>query len=149
MKRTKHLFSAALLAFALTACSSQTAGSASQGGNTDSLFKAGTYEGEEPGFGGDGSPIHVTVTLSDDAIDSIEYKADGETPTVGGAALPQLVENVISAQSTNIDGVSGATVTSTGFFAAVNEALQAAGTDPKTLTPKETDSAPAENIERQ
>ena len=151
MNISKKVLLAAITVFSLAACSSGGAAGTPEPKETEpaaeSLFKAGTYEGEEPGFGGDGNPIHVTVTLSDDAIESIEYKAEGETPTVGGAALPQLVEKVLNNQSTNIDGVSGATVTSTGFFAAVNEALTAAGTDPASLEPQGAEET-AENIEK-
>ncbi len=136
MKITKW-FMAGIMALSLAACSTP-----SSSGNAESTpeaaatkFKAGTYEGEEDGFGGSKAPIHVKVTLSDDAIESIEYTADGETPTVGGAAIPQLVDDVLAAQSTQIDGISGATISSTGFLAAVNEALGEAGVDPASLEP--------------
>ena len=122
----------------------ETAEEAQEGG-----FKAGTYEGEAAGFGGEGSPIKVTVTLSDEAIESIEYTADGETPTVGGAALPDLVADVLAAQSTQIDAKSGATVTSNGFFEAVNMALESAGVDPASLEPQEVAKEAAENIEKE
>ncbi len=150
MKSVSRYLLAAAMVFSLAACSSGAAGTsetAAPSEETTSLFKAGIYEGEEPGFGGEKSPIHVEVTLSDNAIESIEYTAEGETPTVGGAALPQLVEKVIANQSTNIDGVTGATVTSAGFFAAVNEALTEAGTDPASLTPTGSETA-AEDIEK-
>ncbi len=154
MKKAWKILAAISMSLALGACSggstSSAAGSASEqpaSESTASLFKAGTYEGEEAGFGGENSPIHVSVTLSDDAIESIEYTADAETPTVGGAALPQLVEAVLAAQSTNIDGVSGATFTSNGFFGAVNEALESAGVDPASLEPIETETV-VEDIEK-
>ncbi|MBR4162767.1 MAG: flavocytochrome c [Solobacterium sp.] len=154
MKKAWKILAAISMSLALGACSG---GSTSSAGSTapeepaseasTSRFKAGTYEGEEAGFGGENSPIHVSVTLSDDAIESIEYTADAETPTVGGAALPQLVEAVLAAQSTQIDGVSGATFTSNGFFTAVNEALESAGVDPASLEPIKTETA-IEDIEK-
>ena len=112
-------------------------------------FKAGTYEGEAAGFGGEGSPIKVNVTLSDEGIESIEYTADGETPTVGGTALPGLVEDVIAAQSTQIDAKSGATVTSKGFFEAIDNALKSAGIDPASLQPKELPAEEVANIDKE
>lgn len=153
MKKAWKILAAISMSLALGACSG---GSTSTAGSTapeepasetsTSRFKAGTYEGEEAGFGGENAPIHVSVTLSDDAIESIEYTAEAETPTVGGAALPQLVEAVLAAQSTQIDGVSGATFTSNGFFTAVNEALESAGVDPASLEPIKTETA-IEDIE--
>lgn len=145
MKKLTKLALAALMSVSVMACgtSDQPASSG------DALFKAGTYEAEADGFGGSANPVHLSVTLTDSAIESIEYKADGETPTVGGAALPKLVENVLAAQSPNIDGVSGATVTSTAFFAALNDALTQAGADPASIEPKDTGAAPAEDIEKE
>ena len=143
MKKFMKLALASMMAVALCACS----GGGSSSGTADGVFKAGTYEAEAAGFGGSGSPIHLSVTVSDSEIQSIEYTADAETPTVGGAALPKLVENVIAAQSPNIDGVSGATLTSTGFFTALNDALTQAGADPSKLEPKEYGTK-AEDIDK-
>lgn len=145
MKKLTKLALAALMSVSVMACgtSDQPASSG------DALFKAGTYEAEADGFGGSANPVHLSVTLTDSAIESIEYKADGETPTVGGAALPKLVENVLAAQSPNIDGVSGATVTSTAFFTALNDVLTQAGADPASIEPKDTGAAPAEDIEKE
>ncbi len=137
---------AVMLGLANCAPASGTASGTADTGESTGIFKAGTYEGEDIGFAGESSPIKVTVTLSNDAIESIEYTAEGETPTVGGAALPQLVESVIENQSTKIDVVSGATFTSNGFIGAVNKALESAGVDPATLEPKGTTAA-AEDIE--
>ena len=129
MKKISALLMAGIMAISLAACGQQNAAPQEEPGR----FTAGTYEGEEPGFAGDEVPIQVSVTLSKDAIDSIEYTAEGETPTVGGLALPLLVDSVLAAQSTDIDAVAGATITSEGFIAAVNEALTAAGVDPASL----------------
>ena len=128
MKKFIKILLVSLLTLSLTACIEF---------GSSSLFKAGTYEADGVGFGGKGKPIHVKVTFSDDAIESIEYTADGETPTVGGVALPTLVSNVLAAQSTQIDGMSGATFTSDGFFDAVNDTIKQAGADPAKLTPNE------------
>ena len=141
MKKFTKWFLAGLMALSMTACSSSETAETS-----GSLFTAGTYEAEADGFAGSSSPVHVKVTFTEDAIESIEYTADGETPTVGGAALPLLVENVLAAQSTQIDGVSGATLTSNGFFEAVNDTITQAGADPEKLEPKEN-TASAEDIE--
>ena len=147
MSKFSKIIIAGILAFSLAACSGSGSGGSGGSEGGSSLFKAGTYEAEADGYQGDGKPVHVKVTFSDSAIESIEYTADYETPTVGGAALPKLVDSVIAAQSTNIDGQTGATFTSKAFFAAVNDTIKQAGADPAALQPKEGSSAPAENIE--
>ncbi len=140
MKRFTQLFLSGMMALSMAACAGSGAPSAG------AVFKAGTYEAEAEGFAGSSKPVHVKVTFSENAIDAIEYTAEGETPTVGGVALPKLVDNVLAAQSTKIDAVSGATKTSNGFFTAVNDAISQAGADPDKLEPK-TAEAKAEDVE--
>ncbi len=57
---------------------SGTGGSSDKPADTGAVFKAGTYEADGTGYGGSGSPIHVKVTVSDTAIESIEFTAAGE-----------------------------------------------------------------------
>ena len=114
------IFAAAILLGIANLRPKQAAPAAPEGG---ALFNAGTYEAEAEGFGGAGNPVKLKVTLSDNEIEAIDYTADGETPTVGGAAIPQLIEKVLAAQSPNIDTVSGATITSTAFFTALNNGV--------------------------
>lgn len=94
-----------------------------------------SYEGTAEGYGGD---IKVNLTLEGKEIKSIEAEAEGETPTIGGAAIEDLINQVIASQSTKIDTITGATNSSKGFLEAVNKALEAAGIDPDSLEPKQT-----------
>ena len=146
MKRISAILMSGVLAFSLCACSGN-GGSSDKPADTGAVFKAGTYEADGTGYGGSGSPIHVKVTVSDTAIESIEFTAAGETPTVGGAAIPLLVDKVVAAQSTKIDGVTDATFSSNGFFEAVNDCLKQAGADPEKLEPKDGGSAEAKDVE--
>ncbi|MBQ9153320.1 MAG: FMN-binding protein [Solobacterium sp.] len=86
-------------------------------------FTPGTYTGTAAGFGGE-----VTAELTVDAnnITAVVLTGNDETPTVGGAALETLIDQVMDAQSAEIDGVSGATMTSNGVKQAVEKALNAA-----------------------
>lgn len=95
---------------------------AMMGGGDAATYADGVYEGT--GEGGMGGNITVEVTVQDGKIASITYK-DNETPEIGGAALPELVEQAI-ASGGPVDGVSGATMTSTAFQAAVADALSKA-----------------------
>ena len=142
MRKTKRILGVMLSSVMVAGCFSGMNLSAAAG--EGSLFTPGTYQATADGFEG---PISVSVTVTEDAITSIGYSAQHETPTVGGLALPDLVKNVLSAQSTNIDGVTGATFTSTGFFNAVNDALTQAGADPASLVAAEVEKEPAEDME--
>ncbi len=84
----------------------------------------GGFSATAAGFGGD---VTVNVVIENDAIADIQYEAPNETPEVGGAALKVLKDNVIAAQSADIDGVSGATISSTAFLTAVKEAIDKSG----------------------
>ncbi|WP_294520394.1 FAD-dependent oxidoreductase [uncultured Pseudoflavonifractor sp.] len=141
MKHIRTLLAGALTAaLLLSGCtaqpeaSGQPSGSASpepsETGSVTAVFTPGTYEGTGKGYGGD---IKVSVTVDETAITDIEVVEQSETESVGGAALPTLVDKVLSAQSVNIDGVSGATYTSDGFLTAVREAITASGADPDSL----------------
>ena len=64
------------------------------------------------------------VTVTDGQISAITYE-ENETPGIGEAALPLLVDQAIAGSGV-IDGVSGATMTSGAFQAAVADALSKA-----------------------
>lgn len=109
-------------------------------------FTAGTYEGTAEGYGGD---VKVEVTLSEDRIVGIETDAPNETAGIGDDAIETLTEQVIASQSLNVDVVSGATGSSTGFLAALTAALEAAGVDVAALEEKDVEADTGETIEAQ
>ena len=86
-------------------------------------YTAGTYEGKAMGFGGD---VVVTVTVDNEKIKEVVLVGDGETESVGKAALSTLSDQIIKAQSSDIDGVVGATVTTTAVKEALDKALASA-----------------------
>ena len=88
-------------------------------------MKPGTYTATAKGMY-DG--LTVEVTVSEDAIEAIEVVAYQETAP-GWPALEKVPAAIIEAQSTAVDGVSGATMTSNGIKAAVEDALAQAGAD--------------------
>jgi fumarate reductase flavoprotein subunit len=100
-------------------------------GNTPSpggaAMKAGTYEATAKGFYGD---FGVSVTVSKSAITAISAGEHKETPDLGGKAIGILTERIIAANTTGVDSVSGATITSAAFKAAVAEAIAKAGASP-------------------
>ncbi len=94
-------------------------------GASDAAGSYETGEGEYVGTSdaGMGGAIVVKVAYADGTITAIEVLEQNETPEFGGAALEQLPGMVVEANSTEIDGVAGATITSKAFFAAVQDAI--------------------------
>ena len=68
-------------------------------------------------------PVSVTLPLDGDTLTQVELDVSGETPEIGGAAAEALTAQILAAQSGDIDGVAGATVTSKAVAAAVKDAL--------------------------
>ena len=107
-------------------------------------MKAGTYKASAAGFHGD---ITLEVTVDAEKITDIQVIEHSETEGIGAAALPELVTKVLDSQSIGIDGVSGATVTSNGFKAAMEDALTQAGADMDKMTKSaESSSATKEEV---
>ncbi len=89
----------------------------------------GTFEGSGAGRNGD---IKVSVTVDGaGAITAVEVLASEETEGIGDTAMEQLIKEIVDNQSIAVDSVSGATITSEGFLAAVEAALVSGGLDVK------------------
>lgn len=75
--------------------------------------------------------LAVKVTVEGSKITNISpaslNETDGRSAQIDSYAIPQLEQQVISANSVNIDGVSGATFTSQAFVNAVSDALSKLG----------------------
>ena len=90
---------------------------------------AGTYEGAAQGKL---STVKAAVTLSQDGrITDVKLDVSGETPELGGAAAKKMAPAIVEHQSTAVDGMSGATVSSEAIRKAVAAAIEKAGADPK------------------
>lgn len=98
------------------------------GGNASNAGKyvAGQYTGEGAGMAG---PIKVTVTVDDNKITAATIEDSGETDGIPGRKAIDdgtFVDQILDAQSSDIDGVSGATITSNGIRQGVELALEEA-----------------------
>ena len=87
-------------------------------------FTAGTYTGTAKGYNG---PVEVSVTFSDSAVTAIEVGANKETDHVGNVAFEPVIADILTANGTGVDGVSGATFSSNAIRNAVNDAAEQAG----------------------
>src|SRR5690554_1642418 len=89
----------------------------------DDGMKDGVYSGQASGYGGE---LIVDVTITGGAISDLEVRPHDETPMVADEAIETLIENILQAQSPNVEVVSGATVTSEALIEAVEQAIQKA-----------------------
>ena len=114
MKKAIKSSVACLLALGcVTGCSNKESGT----------YTPGTYTGEGQGFGG---TVKVTITTDADKITDVTIEGENETPNIGGAALEQLANAIKEKQSSEIDVVAGATLTSNGVKEAVAKAIELA-----------------------
>ncbi len=111
--------------------SSTLAGCASESG--EALYSSGTYEAVAKGFGGD---VKVSITVDDSSITDVTVIGDGETDGIGSKAVEELPAAILEAQSAEVDGVAGATVTSNAIKSALNAALALARGESTEVTVK-------------
>lgn len=86
-------------------------------------IKDGSYKGTGTGFGGN---IKVIVTIKTQKINKIDIISHNETPGYYEEVYKNMTLQIIETQSLNIDGVSGATVTSRAFINGVKSGLSQA-----------------------
>ena len=96
-------------------------------------YTPGTYTASAKGMDGD---VPVTITIGDDGtITGVQVDVSGETAGIGAEIGDEVTKQILDAQSAEIDGVAGATVTSTAVKTAVADALaQASGAAAKSAT---------------
>lgn len=109
------------------------------------LFKPGTYTGEGDGIHG---KIQVEVTVDKYKILSVKVVKHSETEGVSDVAIKQTTEDIVKYQTLAVDAVSGASTTSNGIVAAVQQALEKAGAKIADLQ-KKPEKAEAKTIEKQ
>jgi uncharacterized protein with FMN-binding domain len=76
-------------------------------------------------------PVQVRITVSGGKVTDVavpQYPTgNGKDREINADALPELTRETLSAQSADIDMVSGATVTSQGYLTSLQSALDQAG----------------------
>ena len=122
-KSVSALAMAAVIAVSLFGygCGAKSASTSSDAG------VSGDFTGTAKGFGGD---VSVTLTLTDGAITGCTAEGKEETQGVGSEAIAKMPGAIAESGSIAVDGVSGATVTSTAIKEAAAAALTAAGLNP-------------------
>ena len=106
---------------------------------------AEVYEGTGLGYDKDG--IILDVEIKDSKITDVKVKRAKESE-FATPAIQEIAKKVIATQSLDVDGISGATITSEGTKEAIEEAVKKSGVTLKAVTaqntkavelPKETD----------
>ena len=122
-KSVSALAMAAVIAVSLFGygCGAKSASTSSDAG------VSGDFTGTAKGFGGD---VSVTLTLTDGAITGCTAEGKDETEGVGSQAIAKMPGAIAESGSIAVDGVSGATLTSTAIKEAAAAALTAAGLNP-------------------
>ena len=86
-------------------------------------FVPGTYEGEAQGFGG---IIKVSVTVDENEITDIKVLSSPGEDAAYFSQAETLNAKILQRQSTDLDAVTGATLSSIGLLDAVDAALEQA-----------------------
>ena len=122
-KSVSALAMAAVIAVSLFGygCGAKSASTSSDAG------VSGDFTATAKGFGGD---VSVTLTLTDSAITGCTAEGKDETEGVGSQAIAKMPGEIAESGSIAVDGVSGATITSTAIKEAAAAALTAAGLNP-------------------
>lgn len=83
------------------------------------IYTPGTYTATANGIG----VVTVTMTFDADRITDVVLDVSGETASIGQAAADQLREALLTAQSSSIDAVSGATITANAVMQAAEKCI--------------------------
>ena len=137
-KSVSALAMAAIIAVSLFGygCGAKSASTSSDAG------VSGDFTGTAKGFGGD---VSVTLTLTDGAITGCTAEGKDETEGVGSQAIAKMPGEIAESGSIAVDGVSGATITSTAIKEAAAAALTAAGLNPDDYKTAVVNDATAED----
>ena len=113
MKKILNRMLAAIMALVLCGCKQEA----------PLTFQAGTYEVTTQGQNGD---IRLSVTFSDSCITDVQVLEQHETPHIGDIVFDELIPQIVKANGTGVDAMTGATVTSRALMKGVTEAASKA-----------------------
>lgn len=130
--------------------SSETSGEAAEASTGDALSASaavtvaspGTYTAASKGISSD---VTVTATFDENGITEITADVSGETAGIGAEIGEPMISKAMAAQSSEIDGIAGATITSNAFRTALADCMSQAGfTIEESAVEAEEASAPSE-----
>ncbi len=108
------------------------------GAQAGGLYAPGTYSATAKGM----ADVTVTMTFDADKITDVQVDVSGETPDIGGKIGDEIAAKLLEAQSAEIDGVAGATISSDAVKqAAANCIAQAKGEPVTSISPDVVEQA--------
>lgn len=120
-RRTLSLACSTALALSLLLSACTNAPAAPTESNAPALYTPGTYSGTAQGYGGE---LTVAVEVDASKILNVEITVSSETDGIGSKAVDALPQAIVDAQSTEVDDVASATMSSTAIKNAVDAALK-------------------------
>lgn len=135
MKKLLSVALCVIMLLSIVACANET--QAPPAGEKETLTGIGK------GFGGE---VKVTVTKEGDKIASVVAEGPNETNGIGSKAIDELPAKIVEANSTDVDVIAGATVTSKAIIYAVNNALDPATYPVPTEEVKEAEEVTAAEV---
>ena len=126
MKKLLKLALCLVLAASAAGCGNNGGAGTPTPDTSAAALTPGTYTATVTGHN---APITIEVTVSDQAIESINVVESSETAGIGTNAMEKLTDEIIANQTVNLDTITGATITSATFISAVKDALTQAGAD--------------------
>lgn len=141
----------------LAGCGNSAASGSTAASTAAGTYTAGTYSATATGINTT-TPVTVTMTFSADAITDVQIDVANETKGYGADIADEMVKKILDAQSSEVDGHSGATITSDaikkaaescinqakGVAVAPTEANKAETVVPEGLTTEEVESSVCE-----
>ena len=95
--------------------------------SAEGIYTPGTYTATAQGMG----TVKMTAVFDENSIVSIDLDLAEETPSIGQAAKDAIIEQLMNAQGTDIDGVSSATITTNAAKSCLEQCIaQAKGGAP-------------------
>lgn len=85
-------------------------------------YAPGTYTGIATGIG----TVVVTMTFSEEEITDVDINLEGETATIGGLIGEDMKAAILAAQSSEVDSISGATLSSKAVMEAAESCIRQA-----------------------
>ncbi|MER6226089.1 FMN-binding protein [Streptomyces sp900105755] len=115
-----------LKAASASSSAGSSAGSSSSSGSAQAQAKTVTGQVAQTQYG----PVQVRITVAGGKItkaEAVQAPKGGTSDQKTALSVPKLNQEAVAAQSANIDSVSGATYTSTGYKQSLQSALDQAG----------------------
>lgn len=125
----------------LTACGDKAASGSVASSAAAGTYTAGTYSATATGINTT-TPVTVTMTFSADAITDVQIDVANETKGYGADIADEMVKKILEAQSSEVDGHSGATITS----GAIKKAAESCINQAKGVAVAPTEASKAETV---